>query len=157
MSNSSGTMDCSLPGSSVLGILQVRILEWVAISFSRESSWPRNQTKFSCIAGRFFTIWATREALAKVNFEFFPRQAFLTGSSVHGILQARILEWVAISFSRWSSRPRDRTQISRIAGRFFTIWATRKAHFNKLAVFNCICKKNRFCSFKGKQNKFHFN
>ena len=36
-------MDCSLPGSSVLGILQARILEWVAISFSRESSWPRNQ------------------------------------------------------------------------------------------------------------------
>ena len=44
------------------------------------------------------------------------------GSYVHGILQARILEWVAISFSRGSSRPRDRTQVSRIAGRCFTIW-----------------------------------
>ena len=43
------------------------------------------------------------------------------GSSVHGILQARILEWVAISFSRGSSRPRDQTQISRIAGRRFNI------------------------------------
>ena len=46
------------------------------------------------------------------------------GSSVHGILQVRILECVAISFSRGSSRPRDRTQVSCIAGRFFTIWAT---------------------------------
>ena len=49
------------------------------------------------------------------------------GSSVHGILQARILEWVAIPFSRGSSRPRDRTRVSCIAGRFFTIWATREA------------------------------
>ena len=55
-------MDCSLPGSSVHGILQVRILEWVAISFSRESSLPSNQTQVSCTTGRFFTNWATREA-----------------------------------------------------------------------------------------------
>ena len=48
-------------------------------------------------------------------------------SSAHGILQARILEWVAISFSRGSSRPRDRTQVSRIAGRRFNLWATREA------------------------------
>ena len=48
------------------------------------------------------------------------------GSSVHGILQARVLEWVAISFSRGSSQPRDRTQVSCIAGRRFTVWATRK-------------------------------
>ena len=45
---------CSLPGSSVHGISQVRILEWVAISFSRVSSWPRDPTQVSCIAGRFF-------------------------------------------------------------------------------------------------------
>ena len=43
------------------------------------------------------------------------------GSSVRGILQARILEWVAISFSRGSSQPRDQTQVSHIAGGFFTI------------------------------------
>ena len=51
-------MDCSLPVSSVHGIAQVRILEWVAISFSRESSWPSSPTHVSytpCIAGRFFT------------------------------------------------------------------------------------------------------
>ena len=56
------SMDCSLPGSSVHGIFQARVLEWVAI-FSRESSWPRDRTPVSCIAGRHFTVWATREAL----------------------------------------------------------------------------------------------
>ena len=55
-------MDCSLPGSSVRGISQARILEWVAISFSRGSSPPSDRTWVSCVAGRFFTIWATREA-----------------------------------------------------------------------------------------------
>ena len=49
-------------GSSVYGILQARILERVAISFSRGSSWPRKWMWVSCTAGRFFTIWATREA-----------------------------------------------------------------------------------------------
>ena len=54
-------MDCSLSGSSVHGILQAKILEWVAISFSRGSSGPRNWIWVSCTTGRFFTIWATRE------------------------------------------------------------------------------------------------
>ena len=48
-------------------------------------------------------------------------------SSIHTIFQARVLEWVAISFSRGSSRPRDPTQVSRIVGRRFTVWATREA------------------------------
>ena len=55
-------MDCSPPGSSVHGILQARILEWVAISFSRGSFWSRHQTQVSCIAGRCFNLWAAREA-----------------------------------------------------------------------------------------------
>ena len=54
-------MDCSLPCSSVRGILEARILEWVAISFSRRSSQHRDWTRVSRIAGRCFTIWATRE------------------------------------------------------------------------------------------------
>ena len=53
-------MDCSLPGSSVHGVLQARILVWVAIPFSGGSSQPRNLTRVSYIAGRFFTIWTTR-------------------------------------------------------------------------------------------------
>ena len=53
-----------------------------------------------------------------------PMNCSPPGSSLRGILQARVLEWVAISFSRRSSQPRDRTQVSRIAGRRFIIWAT---------------------------------
>ena len=56
-------MDCSPRGSSVHGILQARILEWIAISPSRGSSQPRDRTGISCTAGRFFTDWATREAI----------------------------------------------------------------------------------------------
>ena len=56
-------MDCSLPGSSVHGIFQARVPEWVAISFSRGSSPLRDRTQVSHIAGRHFTLWATREAL----------------------------------------------------------------------------------------------
>ena len=51
----------------------------------------------------------------------------LPGSSVHGIFQARILEWFAVSFSRGSARPRNRTWVSHTAGILFTIWATREA------------------------------
>ena len=57
------TVPACLPGTSVHGILQVRILKWVAIPFSRESSWPRDQR--ICMAGRFFIIWATGETLVK--------------------------------------------------------------------------------------------
>ena len=62
------TKDCSLPSSFVHGILQARKLEWVAISFSRGSSLPRDQTLVSCIAGRVFTNWSTREALLINHF-----------------------------------------------------------------------------------------
>ena len=55
-------MDCSPPGSSVHGILQARKLEWIAMPSSRGSSQPRDWTWVSCPAGRFFTVWATREA-----------------------------------------------------------------------------------------------
>ena len=57
-------MDCNLPGSSIHVIFQARILEWVAISFSRRSSQPRDWTRVSHIVGRCFTLWATREVLS---------------------------------------------------------------------------------------------
>ena len=56
----------------------------------------------------------------------------LPGSSIHGIFQARILEWVAISFSRGSSQPRDWTQVSHIRGRHCTVWATREVSVKEL-------------------------
>ena len=59
---------CSPPGSSVHGILQARMLEWVAIPFSRESSRPRDLTWVSHIAGRFFTVWITSSAILAFSF-----------------------------------------------------------------------------------------
>ena len=56
------TQSCPTVCDSMAWILQARILEWVAIPFSRGSTWPRNQTGVSCIAGRFFTNWVIREA-----------------------------------------------------------------------------------------------
>ena len=114
------------------GILQARILAWVAISFSRGSSQPRDWTWVSCIAGRFFTVWATREAHRLYNLKVKVNQSCPTlcdpmDYTVRGILQARVLEWVAFPFSRGSSLPRDWTQVSHIAEGFFTSWATREA------------------------------
>ena len=93
-------VDCDPPASSVRGILQARILEWVAILFSRGSSWPKDWTQFSCIASRFFTIRAT--AAAAKSLQLCPTLCDPTDSCppdfpIPGILQARILEWVAIS------------------------------------------------------------
>ena len=102
-------MDCSPPASSVHGILQARILEWIAISFSMGSSRSSDRIWVSHIAGRSFTIWATREAqldVSKLKVLVVqlcptlcdPMDCSFPGSSVHGILQARVLEWVAIAF-----------------------------------------------------------
>ena len=76
-----------------------------------------------------------------------PKNCCSQGSPVHGISQARILEWVSNSFSRGSSQHGDGTWVSCIAGRFFTIWATREAHnqsfffvFNdNFKVVRCYC------------------
>ena len=115
-------MECSLPRSSVHEILQAKILECVAIPFCRGSSQPRDWVQVSIIAGRFFTIWTTREAWCNTQVNVKVAQPCLTlcdpmDCIVHVILQARILEWVAFPFSRGSSQSRNRTQISRIASR----------------------------------------
>ena len=61
------------------------------------------------------------KSLSHVRLSVIPWTTY----TVHGILQARMLDWVAFPFSRGSSQPRDQTQVSLIAGRFFTSWATR--------------------------------
>ena len=63
-------MDCSLPGFSIHGIFQARVLEWVAISFSRGSSQPGHWTPVSRIVGRHFTLWTTREAPATKKIKY---------------------------------------------------------------------------------------
>ena len=78
-------MDCSPPSSSVRGILQARIMEWVAICFSRGSSWPRDWIWVSCIAGRFFTVWDTRVACNRNDFLLFMElYLYHVNSSYHG-------------------------------------------------------------------------
>ena len=118
-------MDWGSPGSSVHRILQGRILDWVAISFSRRSSQPRDRTQVSSIAGWLFTVWATREALiftaAAVAKSLQscptlcdPIDGSPPGSSVPGILQARTLEWVTISFSnawKWKVKVKSLSRV----------------------------------------------
>ena len=79
-------MDCSPQGSSVHGIFQVRMLEWVVISYSRGSSRPRDRTRVSCIVGRFFIIWATREASPTVH-----RNSVIIHTHTHTYMCAYIL------------------------------------------------------------------
>ena len=93
-------MDCSLPCSSLHGIFQARVLEWVASAFSplaAHKCYDQVKVTQSCP-----TLWDPMDY------------------TVHGILQARILEWVAFPFSKGPSQPRDQTQVSRIVGGFFT-------------------------------------
>ena len=122
-------MDCSPQDSSIHGIFQPRILKWVAIFYSRGSSWPRDRTWVSCIG--FFTTEPSGKPIYKIygvmqNGKLCvcakslqscltlcnPMNCSPPGSSVHGILQARILEWVAVPFSRESSQSADWTRVS---------------------------------------------
>ena len=118
-------MDYGPPGSSVHGILQTRILEWVAIPFSRGSSRTRDETWIACIAGRFFFLPSELPRMCAKSLQSClnlcdTMDRTPPGSSVHGILQARILESAANSSSRGSSRPRDETCSPCTAGGFFS-------------------------------------
>ena len=111
-------MDSSLPGSTVCGILQARILEWVAMLSSRESSRHRDGT---------------------LHWQGDSLPLSHQGSP-------RILEWVAYPFSRWSSWSRNWTRLSYIAGRFFTSWVTREAHYTTTVVTKYVCVLSHFLS-----------
>ena len=93
---------------------------------------------------RQIIVWIPRENESEIEVAQMcptlcdPVDCSLPGSSIHGILQARVLEWVAISFSRGSSRARDQTQVSRIAGRHFNLWATREAPLNSRKQANLL-------------------
>jgi len=86
-------MDCSSPGSSVHGILQARKFEWVAIPFSRGSSQTQDWTQVSCIADRFFTAWATREALYSSTMK--PNPLIKFHERIKGTLNmnCKVLAW----------------------------------------------------------------
>ena len=110
-------MDCSPPGSSVQGILQARILEWVAISFSRGSfltqglnlcllHWQADSLPLNHLESPFYTVKVKVLVAQLCPMLCNPMVCTPPGSSVYGIFQARILEWVSIHFSRGSSNSR---------------------------------------------------
>ena len=136
----------SPPGTSVPGILQARTLEWVAISFANAWKW-KVKVKLLSRVWLFVTPW-TAEYQAPPSMGFSrqehwsgvplpspvlvaqscstlcnPMDCSPPGSSVHGLLWERILEWGTIPFSSGSFQPRDQTRVSCIAGRFFIIWS----------------------------------
>ena len=102
-------MDCSLPGSSVHGIFQARVLEWVAISFSRGSFWPRDWTWVSHIVGRCFTIWATREVLPAIIKFIFPIFLYL-GISLFLFRKSfsQLAREILHDFFPWTWNPEER-------------------------------------------------
>ena len=119
-------MDCSLLGSIVCAVSQLRILEWVAISSSRGSASPRNRTwvsRVSCIGKWILYHWATwgaqNTAAAAKSLQSCPTLCnpiggSPPGSTVPGILQARTLEWVAISFSnawKWKVKAKSLSRV----------------------------------------------
>ena len=103
--------DCSPPDSSVHKILQTRILEWAAIPFSRGSSRPRDWAQVSCIAGRFFTIWAFREALLAAvvgNNSPQTKQCFTPTSQILKVRFQRIKQFLS---NLTTSKPRTEFKI----------------------------------------------
>ena len=111
-----------------MGIFQAGILQWVAIPFSRGSSRPRDRTWVSHTAGRFLMGWTTREApqqglataklLQSCPTLCNPRDGSPPGSPVPGILQARTLEWAAISFSnawKWKVEVKSPSRVRLLA------------------------------------------
>ena len=124
-------MDCSPLGYSVHGILQARILEWVSIPFSSGSSQPRDHTWVPCIAGRFFTIWTTREA------KFLLPPSFLFHSGLQWIRwcpptlgrenQLRRIHWITCSAQNTLTlTPRNHIpfQPSQISHHRISLWAS---------------------------------
>ena len=104
---------CDPMGHTVLGILQARILAWVAFPFSRGPSQPRNRTQVSCIAGGFFTSWAMKEAPATATAKSLQSCPTLC-DPIPGTLQARTLGWVAISFSsawKWNVKVKSLSHV----------------------------------------------
>ena len=92
---------CLQPGSSVHATLQARTLEWVAISFSRGSSWPRDRTQVSCIAGRCFTLWATIPPRISLSSHFLHFQAIGTWA-----VFPLLIPWLLLALCCGASFPR---------------------------------------------------
>ena len=146
----SDPMDCSLPGSPVHGIFQARVLEWGVIKYP----WalPKSGSIFMhSICNRhnyndyLINVYAVLSRSVLSNSCVTPWTVAHQAPLSMGILQAIILEWVAMPSSRGSSQPRHQTQVSCIAGRFFTVWAT------KYLLYLTLCA-NGFCLIATHEN-----
>ena len=135
-------MNCSLPGSSVHAILQARVLEWVAVSFSRASSQPRDQTRVSCIAGGFLTVLATRKVPVSSWGEV---KSCCTGHQDGFLLQVRehLAKWLGKNYSicrvKWGE-----TTSSTICPYRLYLFAIHQL----LLYFTSICNVNDHFSLK---------
>ena len=109
-------------------IIAGKIYQWMLKSVDESLRW----NNIGIVLKMFVCVLVARSCLTLCD----PVDPSPPGSSVHGLLQARTLKWVAIPFSRGSSPPRDRTWVSCIAGRFFTVWVTREAHQRYLSTIN---------------------
>ena len=139
-------IDCSLPGSSVHGIVQARILEWLSCPPPGDLPDPGIESVSPVIPALqadslLLSHWGNPNWLKSLLLQSVsesevgqscptlcdPIDCSLLDSSIHGIFQARVLKWVAISFSRGSSWSRDWTHVSHCSGSRFTMLATREA------------------------------
>ena len=166
----------SLPGTALpasLSLLGTENLAWQFLGWkSAHTAWKthglqptetarsrKNSESFLCLSCRWCQILGEYDILSLLGeCPLHPvkvAQWCLTlcnpmDYTVHGILQARILEWVAFPFSRRSSHTRDRTQVSHIAGRFFISWATREV-LASTGLFNTV--RNIYCLSQLKPDK----
>ena len=108
-------------------------------------NWAAKSFTFRKTRFRFleYDLWSESHSVMSNSLQ--PHGLYPMDYIVHGILQARILEWVAFPFSGGSSQPRDRTQVSCFAGRFFTSWATREAQKMTNIPLLCSYWPHRVC------------
>ena len=125
----------SIGASALTSVLPMNIQDWFPLGFTKTfifitRAYLSCQNKKSRLLCFFWTYYLESESVSRsvMSYSLQPIDHNLPGSSVHGILQARIWEWVAFLFSRGSSPPRDYVWVSLIVSRFFTVWATREAH-----------------------------
>ena len=129
-------MNCSLPGSYIHGISQARKLEWVTISFSRGSSWPRDWMYIVCTGSQILYHWATWEApvitcvfgCSVVSNSLWPHELYVACQIPLSMGFSRQEYWSGLPFSSPGDLPTQGSNpVSHTAGRFFTVWATREA------------------------------
>ena len=105
------------------GIFQARVLEWVAISFSRGSSWPRDRTRVSRIVGRCFTVWATRNTISDEHV--FHRSEQTPGKNTSKFVAAAVLQTCYESLSSLTEKSNQTIPVENYGRAFVTLYRRR--------------------------------